>query len=129
MTTAKPSEQESKLPESVVNEYTYTPKADIWESANSFSIMAEMPGVEKEGVNVKLEEGVLSIIGRVQPASFEGYNLAVSEYKVGNFERAFQISDEINEDKIQATMANGVLNLVLPKKEAVKPKQIEVKVG
>ena len=129
MPSANLSNQGPSAPETTVNEFTYTPKVDIWESANNFNIVAEMPGVDKNGVNIKIEERILTIIGRVQPVNFEGYNLALSEYKTGNFERAFQISDDINEDKIQATMANGVLTLVIPKKEAAKPKQIQVKVG
>ena len=58
MTTTKPSKYEPKVPETAANEHTYTPKVDIWESANSFSVVAEMAGVEKDGVNVKLEKGV-----------------------------------------------------------------------
>jgi HSP20 family protein len=129
MTTSKSVNREKTVPETSVNEYTYTPKVDILETESSFNIVAEMPGVDRNGVNVKLEDGVLTILGRVQPVNFAGYEMAFSEYKVGNFERAFQISDDINEDEIQATMANGILTLVLPKQEAAKPKQIQVNVG
>ena len=134
MTTAsvvKPetTASEASTLETSVNEHTYTPKVDVWETTDNFNIVVEMPGVNRDGVNVKLEEGVLMIIGRIEPLSFEGYEPAFSEYKIGNFERAFQISEAINAEKIQATLADGVLTLVLPKKESAKPKKIEVEVG
>ena len=118
-----------RAPAHSVNQHTYTPKADIFETAEEYILEAEMPGVDKDNVDVKLEDGVLNVIGRVQPTPLTGYKKIYSEYEIGNFERAFELTDQIDVDKVRATMKDGVLHLTLPKRESIKPKRIEVKVG
>ncbi len=115
--------------DTAVNHYVYTPKVDIWETEAGFNLEVEMPGVDQQGVNVNLEDGILSIIGRIQPKDSDNYEKVYTEYDEGNYERQFQISEIIEEDKIQASIKDGVLEISLPKKEAVKPKQIKVNVG
>ncbi len=122
---------ESQLSEQTqaVNQHTFTPKVDIWETQDSYNLDVEMPGVDKNGLDVKLEDGVLSILGRVAPDNTVACEKVHSEYETGNYERQFHISEVIDEEKIQASIKNGVLNLELPKRESAKPKRIEVKVG
>lgn len=110
-----------------VNQHTFTPKVDVCESTDEYHVEAEMPGVNQYNVDVKFEEGVLTILGRVLPDNFTTYKQIYSEYEVGNFERAFQVSDDVDVERIQASMKNGILKLTLPKKEALRPKSIEVK--
>ena len=129
MATKALQKTESQTPSTTVNQYTFTPKVDIWETEAGYNLEVEMPGVSKEGVDVKLEEGVLSILGRVEPEDTKGFEKAYSEYEYGNYERQFQISEVIDESNIKATIKNGVLQLELPKRESAKPKRIEVKVG
>jgi HSP20 family molecular chaperone IbpA len=112
-----------------VNYHTFTPKVDIWETEAGYHIEVEMPGVEKEGVDVKLEKGVLSILGRVQAEDTLGFEKVYSEYEFGNYERQFQISEIIDETKVKAVIKNGILQVELPKRESAKPKRIEVKVA
>jgi HSP20 family molecular chaperone IbpA len=111
------------------NQYTFTPCVDIWETGEDYRLELEMPGVDATGVDVQLEDGVLNVVGRVAPMNYEGYNRTYSEYEVGNYERSFTVANEIDAEKIQATIKNGVLSLILPKREAVKPRRIEVAVG
>ena len=111
------------------NHCTYTPKVDIWETEDGYTLQVEMPGVDQKGVDVKLEDNVLRIIGRTQAESFDGYKKIWSEYEFGNYERQFQITEKIDEAKIQASFKDGSLSLLLPKREAAKPKRIEVKVA
>lgn len=120
---------ESQTPATTVNQYTFTPKTDIWETEDGYNLEVEMPGVGSNGVDVKLEDGVLSILGRVQPENIDGFEKVYSEYEVGNYERQFEVSGIVNEEKIQASLKNGVLELKLPKRETAKPKRIQVKVG
>ena len=120
---------ESQAPATTVNQYTFTPKVDIWETEAGYNLEVEMPGVDKGGVDVKLEEGVLSILGRVQPEETHGFEKVYSEYEFGNYERQFQLSEIVDESKIKASIKNGILQLELPKRESAKPKRIEVKVG
>jgi HSP20 family molecular chaperone IbpA len=85
-----------------------------------------MPGVSEEDVDVTLEKNVLTITGYVQASEREGYSLAYSEYSEGDYERTFVLSDEVDRSRIEATMKDGVLKLLLPKSEALKTRKIEV---
>ena len=115
-----------ETPAKNVNRHTFTPKVDVCESTDNYLVEAEMPGVNKYNVDVKFEEGVLTILGRVLPDQFTSYKQIYSEYELGNFERAFQVSDDVDLDRIQASIKDGILKLILPKKEALKPKCIKV---
>ncbi|MFT5127663.1 MAG: HSP20 family protein [Rhodothermales bacterium] len=115
---------ETIKPRKATDEHCFTPRVDIWEDSEALHMQLEMPGVGPDAVDVRLEEGVLNVLGRV-PASVSGKRV-LSEYEVGNFERAFRVSESIDGSKIEARMRNGVLNLTLPKAEAAKPKRIAV---
>ena len=109
------------------SQYTFTPKVDIWENTDAYALEVEMPGVDQKEIDIKLVDGILNIIGRVNAEETEGTSALYSEYESGNYERSFEISKDIDVDNIEASVKNGLLHLVLPKHEAVKPKQIEVK--
>jgi HSP20 family protein len=106
------------------DEHCFTPRVDIWETAEALHLELEMPGVAPDAVDVRLEEGVLSVLGRVPPSP-HGERL-LGEYEVGNYERSFRVSEAIDGSRIEARMRNGVLSLDLPKAEAAKPKRIAV---
>ena len=86
-----------------------------------------MPGVDEKAINITLDKDVLTIEGSVGIEHYKDYSLAYAEYGVGDYRRAFTIADGIDRDRIEATVTNGVLRLVLPKAEEVKPKKIEVR--
>lgn len=94
---------------------TYVPQADIFESNGEVVLLVDMPGVDAESLDIVLEENVLKLSGSVDFEAPEGYDLALAEYGVGNFQRAFSISNEIDQSRIEASIKNGVLRLVLPK--------------
>jgi HSP20 family protein len=106
---------------------TYTPRVDIWESADELTLFADVPGVQPDGLDIRFENGELSIHGKVE-TRHEGDYL-YSEYGVGDFYRAFTIGEVVAGEHINAELKNGVLIVHLPKSEAVKPKRIEVKAG
>lgn len=89
--------------------------------------MIDMPGVGTENVMIDLRDNELIINGEVAQESFRDERVLYNEYSVGHYHRHFVISDAINRDKIEAKMSDGVLSLVLPKAEHVKPRKIEVK--
>jgi len=89
-------------------------------------LLADLPGVKPEDVDVRFDNGELIIDGRCAPRH-EGANYLLSEYGVGDFYRAFSISEHIDWQKIAAELKNGVLTVHLPKAETVKPKKITVK--
>jgi len=103
------------------------PPVDIFENEDSLIVVADLPGVEKEGVDIRVEDDILTIKGIAkynQPAT-----VLRQEFSLQNYYRQFQLSDEVDQSKILAESKNGVLTITLPKAEKSKPKQIKVKVG
>jgi HSP20 family protein len=117
--TPPPEEQTAAL-----NQHCFTPRADIWETQDALYLELEMPGVSPDDVDVRLDNQVLNVLGRVPPHEY-GERLH-AEYATGNFERAFRISEQIDVDGIRALMQDGVLTLTLPKTQAATPKRIAV---
>lgn len=99
---------------------------DIYETRDALFLIADMPGVDDKSVDVELEKNILTISGRVENGRVKDYSLVFSEYEVGDYERTFTLSNEIDREKIRATVKQGVLRLELPKAEKVKPKKIAI---
>jgi HSP20 family molecular chaperone IbpA len=118
--------ENTTVTEKIRNVKTFIPRVDIYETREALFLIAEMPGVDEKTVDVELEKNVLTISGRVEDGKMKDYNLVFSEYEVGDYERTFTLSDEIDRDKIKATVKQGVLRLELPKAEKVKPKKIAI---
>ena len=104
----------------------FVPRADIHETKDALIVVADMPGIDEDSVDIVLEKGVLSIDAYVKPQVAEDYCLAYAEYDVGDYQRRFTLPDGIDQDKIEATAKNGVLRLVLPKADVAKTKKIAV---
>jgi len=106
----------------------FVPPTDIRETNDSIVLTADMPGVKVEGVNITLENDVLTVRGTVADEHRSEAGADYAEYEVGDYQRSFALSDEIDREKIDARMNNGVLTLTLPKTQPSK-KRIEVKAG
>jgi len=104
----------------------FIPAVDIYETEQELTLMADMPGVPIESVDINLEGEQLTIRGAVPQSDGVG-RILLKEYAVGDYYRQFTLSNDIDREKIQASMKDGVLKLVLPKAEAAKPRKIEVK--
>lgn len=114
----KQEKQEVETPEGVERltpNKIYAPKVDIYETDADIHVVADMPGVDDKSVDVTLEKNILTIRGTVEASKPEGYDLVYSEYGVGDYERAFTLSDEVDRDKISAAVRDGVLSITLPK--------------
>jgi len=118
--------QNTMATEKIRNVKTFIPRVDIYETKEALFMIADMPGVDENTVDVELEKNILTISGRVEDGKLKDHNLVFSEYEVGDYERTFTLSDEIDRDKIKATVKQGVLRLELPKSEKVKPKKIAI---
>jgi len=105
---------------------TYSPAVDILERKEEIVVLADMPGVDEQSVSVTLEKSQLMIRGSVHGEIPRDHKLTVSEYGVGDYERSFTLSNEIDREKIQASVKNGVLRLILPKSGLDKPRTIAV---
>jgi len=109
------------------NRKTYVPRVDIYEKKNAMMLIADMPGVDEKSVDVTLDKNVLTIRGTVEPKVCKDHSMYYAEYDVGDYERTFTITNDIDPARIEAHVKNGVLRLTLPKAEEVKVKKIPIK--
>jgi HSP20 family molecular chaperone IbpA len=121
--------QAATEPRTIRSGRVYVPRADIYETADDLVIVADMPGVDEHSVDITLEKNVLTISGQAQTEVPQDYSLSYTEYRPGNYQRRFTLSNHIDHDNIQATVKNGVLRLWLRKAEAAKPRKINITAG
>jgi HSP20 family protein len=112
--------------ESTIPVRLFVPVADIYEAEHDLTIILEMPGVEKRNVDIRVEEGVLSVEGRLDLTKYQGLQPLYTEYNIGNYARSFRLSSKIDQNKIAAEMKDGVLSLKLSKVEEAKPRSIQI---
>jgi HSP20 family protein len=127
-TNAIASKEASEVaaPENTRGGIHYTPRVDIYETADEVVLLSDMPGVKQRDLDVRFEKGELSLYGKVQPRQASAEYL-LDEYGVGDFYRSFTISPDVDANKISAEYRDGVLTVHLPKQEKLKPKRIVVK--
>jgi HSP20 family molecular chaperone IbpA len=113
--------------ESTIPARVFLPPADIYETNDALNVVIEMPGVEKSSVDIRVEDGVLKIDGRLDFSKYQGLQPLYTEYNVGHYSRSFRLSSKIDQNKIAAELKDGVLALVLPKVVEAKPRTIQVK--
>ena len=101
------------------------PMATVLENGDGYTLQVEMPGVNKEGLEMWVENNELTIIGRRSLPTVQG-NLVHREMRRDNFRRAFELDPSIDAGKISAKIEHGVVTLTLPKAEQVKPRKITV---
>lgn len=105
---------------------TVTPRVDVFETADDLVVLADMPGVAPDGVDVRFENGELTVHGRRNQGHTDK-GRAVWEYEVTNYFRSFRVTERVAANQISAELAHGVLTLRLPKAESVKPRRIAVR--
>ncbi|MFZ9611386.1 MAG: Hsp20/alpha crystallin family protein [Methylococcales bacterium] len=121
------SSQDDKASEGLIATAEWVPSVDIKEAADKFIIYADIPGVKPEDIDVSMEAGVLTVRGKKESevkTEKEGYKRV--ERSAGSFYRRFSLPDSADDEAINAKCKLGVLEIVIPKKEAVKPKRINV---
>jgi HSP20 family protein len=101
------------------------PSASVIEGADGYTLEVEMPGVNKQGLEVSVENNELTITGRRSPPTVEG-TLIHHELRPENYQRTFELDPSINAEKISAKIDQGLVTLTLPKAEHVKPRKIAV---
>lgn len=104
----------------------YVPGTDIFETGNAITMALEMPGVSKDNIDIKLEKRQLSIQGHIDFNNYGNFKPVYTEYNVGHFSRSFTLSSEIDTENINASVADGVLTLVLPKAKETQLRKIQV---
>jgi HSP20 family protein len=116
-----------KKEETTIPARVFLPNADIYETNDPLNVVLEMPGVDKNSVEIWVEDGVLKIDGRLDFSKYQGLQPLYTEYNVGHYSRSFRLSSKIDQNNIGAELKDGVLALVLPKVEEAKPRNIQVK--
>jgi HSP20 family molecular chaperone IbpA len=107
----------------------FAPPVDIYENQSSIVLVADIPGVKEKHLNISLDKNVLTIEGKIHSSTDEPRPFALHEYNVGDYRRSFSLSAEIEQDKIKATVKDGVLKLVLPKSEKTRARTIPINVA
>ncbi len=104
----------------------FVPASDIYENQDELTVILEMPGVDRDHIDLRVEDGVLNVTGNLDFEKYKQLQPLYTEYNVGNYSRSFRLSSAIDQNKIKAELKDGVLTLVLPKAEKAKPKTIQV---
>lgn len=123
------TKKEASVPEGVertMPRRVFKPDVDIAVQKDDTILFADLPGVDERSLDITLEKNIITIKGRVEPEIPQGFRLGYGEYEIGDYERAFTLSDEVDKERIQATIKNGVLRLVLPKAAASKARKIAI---
>ena len=118
-------------PENVTREprLLFNPPIDIYETPDGLVLYADLPGVDSEGLDLQVQNNRLTLFGRVTTDVPESAQMLHQEYHIGDFLRSFILSDEVDHDRIQAKLQNGVLRVELPRAARAKPRRIEVSGG
>ena len=104
----------------------FAPDTDIYETADALLVVMEIPGVDLDRLEIRLDDGVLSVEGHIDFANYAQLRPVYTEYNVGNFSRSFQLAGDFDPEGITATLADGVLTLELVKHEKAKARRIPV---
>lgn len=105
----------------------FLPDVDIFEKQDTLVLKADVPGINKNDVKISVDNNLLTIEADIDLSIFDGLKPIYSEYKIGNYQRQFQLGQAIDTDKISAEIKDGVLTLDLPKKEKKQAVQIQIK--
>jgi len=112
--------------ESTMPARLFQPQTDIFETSEALTLVLEMPGVDKGSVEVKVENDLLNIHGRVDFSKYDGLQPLYTEYNIGHFARSFTLSNKIDQQQINAKLEDGVLTLTLKKAKEAVPRKISV---
>lgn len=107
----------------------FRPDIDVLERPEEYVIYADMPGVDEQSVDVRLERGKLSLDAELATMPESGWQPLHSEYRLGSYHREFRIADSIDDQAVSARVKSGVLELHLPKSAEQQPRRIQVQAG
>lgn len=105
------------------------PPVDVFEDASGITLLADLPGVSREGLNIRVDGDSLTIEGTAAAVGPQNLELVYGEAQVPAYRRRFTLSRELDTSRIEAQLKDGVLRLAIPKAEEAKPRRIEVKAG
>lgn len=107
----------------------FTPPIDIYETPDGLVLYADLPGVTADSLDLQVQDKRLTLYGRVRQSPGAAVRVLHQEYQMGDFLRSFILSDEVDHERIQAKLNNGVLRVELPRAARAKPRRIDVSSG
>ena len=116
-----------EIQEAKGSERAIRPPVDIFEDATGITLQVDMPGVSRERLNVRVDSDTLTIEGDANIQMQEGMDALYADVRSTRYQRSFSLSRELNMDKIEASLKNGVVTLRIPKREELQPHKIEVR--
>lgn len=105
---------------------TNSPRTNLLENGDKFEVRAELPGISKDDISIKIQGNYLEISGKREIETPEGYKSHRNERSATTFSRSFTLPDEVDAEKVDAALKDGILYLTLPKSETAKPRQIAI---
>ncbi|WP_332821421.1 Hsp20/alpha crystallin family protein [Pseudomonas sp.] len=108
---------------------TLLPRVDVFENKDGILLLADMPGVPKDKLELRVENDTLLIEGEIAPDTPENMEAVYAEVRLSRYRRAFSLSSELDTSRIDAQLRDGVLNLRIPKHAHAQPRKIKVKVA
>lgn len=121
--------QQRATPEAQKPDVFFAPRTDVYETADSLVLVADVPGAADGDISVTFEGDVLTVEARVESRELEGLALGHREYEVGNYRRTFTVHTPIDRDAITASTNDGVLRVTLPKAKEARVQRIQVRAG
>ncbi|MGA1791431.1 MAG: Hsp20/alpha crystallin family protein [bacterium] len=122
----KPDETKRKLPESTMEQRPISPAVDIFKDRDRLVILIDMPGVPKDGIKVGIDNGIITISGQANIP--QAGDTRYWEFSPCHYQRSFELSPDLDQEKIEADYKQGVLTIYMPKMEKAKPKEVKVNV-
>jgi HSP20 family protein len=126
----QPAQQASGVPAEQQRDTPFiVPPVDVFENESGITLLADLPGVSREGLGVRVDGDSLFIEGTAAPVGPDNMELVYGEAQFPSYRRQFTLSRELDASRIEANLKDGVLRLSIPKLEEAKPRRIEVRVG
>jgi HSP20 family molecular chaperone IbpA len=126
-TSAAGGQPVSEPPGTRQEQYVFTPPVDIYDSPEGLVLVADLPGVSVETLELQVQDNKLTLFGRVQRVVPEGARPLHKEYAEGDFVRSFILSDDVDHERVVARLNHGVLEVILPRAAKSPPRKIEVR--
>ena len=123
-TTAAPQSSDTEPP---ADPLVFTPPIDIFETPDGLVLLADLPGVTLESLELQVQDNKLTLFGRVEAVVPDAGTLIHQEYGVGHYLRSFILSDDVDHERITAKLTNGVLEVVLPRATKTEPRRIQIR--
>jgi len=123
------STQEQTKPLTQQEQPALRPAVDVHENDDVIVLYAELPGVSQNNLNITIDNGSLQLEAKASINTQPEMNVVYAEFQTANYRRSFTLSNELDIENIEAKLSHGILQLIIPKKETIKPKKVEVKVA